>query len=148
MKTVFITLLMIASTGSSANAQLSPPMKHNIKSNLNMDNKAILEKANSAISKGDYEGFLIFCSENTKWTFVGDQVLHGKEEVRQYMATTYLEPPKFDVEKLIAEGDYVTAIGTISMKNKDGKSIDYSYCDVWRFQDGEMAELKAFVIEK
>ncbi|MBK1897355.1 nuclear transport factor 2 family protein [Chryseobacterium sp. YIM B02567] len=112
-----------------------------------MNNKAILEKANLAISKGDYEGFLKFCTDNTKWTFVGDQILEGKEQVRQYMATAYLEPPKFKVEKLIAEGDFVTAIGEISMKNKEGKMINYSYCDVWQFHKGKMAELTAFVIE-
>ncbi|PIF46696.1 uncharacterized protein (TIGR02246 family) [Chryseobacterium sp. 52] len=112
-----------------------------------MNNKALLEKANSAISQGDYEGFLIFCTDDTKWTFVGDQILQGKEEVRQYMAKTYLEPPKFIVEKFIAEDDFVTAVGIISMKNEEGKTVDYSYCDVWRFQNGKMAELTGFVIE-
>lgn len=112
-----------------------------------MSNKEILEKANLAITKGDYEGFLAFCADDTKWTFVGEQILQGKEEVRQYMATTYIEPPKFRVEKLISEGDFVTAVGKISMKNKGGKIIDYSYCDVWRFHNGKMIELEAFVIE-
>lgn len=111
------------------------------------NNKAILEKANAFISNGDHEGFLSFCSNNTEWTFVGDKTLHGKEAVRQWMATTYLEPPKFMVEHLIAEGDFVTALGNISMKDEDGKLANYSYCDVWRFQDGKMVALKAFVIK-
>ncbi|MFP7655601.1 nuclear transport factor 2 family protein [Chryseobacterium proteolyticum] len=113
-----------------------------------MDNKTVLEKANLAIAKGDYEGFLSFCTDDTQWIFVGEQVLKGKEEVRKYMAVAYTEPPEFEVEKLVAENDYVVAIGTISMKNKEGRAVDYSYCDVWRFRDGKMAELKAFVIEK
>ena len=114
---------------------------------MNFDNKAILEKANAAITRGDNEGFLSFCTEDTEWTFVGDKVLRGKEAVRQYMAAAYLEPPKFIVESLIAEGEFVTAVGKISMKGEDGKMVDYSYCDVWRFHDGKLAELKAFVIE-
>ena len=113
---------------------------------MHLDNKAILEKANAAVTKGDNEGFLAFCTEDTEWTFVGGRILKGKEAVRQYMATAYLEPPKFVVENLLAEGDFVTAIGKISMKNEDGKLLDYSYCDIWRFRDGKMAELKAFVI--
>ena len=63
------------------------------------------------------------------------------------MITTSPEPPKFMVENLIAEGEFVTALGTISMKDEDGKMVDYSYCDVWRFRDGKMIELKAFVIK-
>lgn len=112
-----------------------------------MNNKAILEKANAAITQGDHEGFLAFCTDDTEWTFVGDKTLHGKEAVRQYMATAYAEPPKFMVDHLIAEGEFVTALGKISMKDENGKMVDYSYCDVWRFRDGKMAELKAFVIE-
>jgi ketosteroid isomerase-like protein len=114
---------------------------------MNMNNKAILEKANAAITAGDNEGFLSFCNEDTEWTFVGDKTLQGKEAVRQYMATAYLEPPKFMVQNLIAEGEFVTALGKISMKDEYGKTVDYTYCDVWRFRDGKMAELKAFVIE-
>src|SRR5687768_4061656 len=114
---------------------------------MNLDNKAILQKANAAITEGDNEGFLSFCTDDTEWTFIGDKTLRGKEAVRQYMATAYVEPPKFMVENLIAEGEFVTALGKISMKDEDGKMVDYSYCDVWRFRNGKMTELKAFVIE-
>ena len=110
------------------------------------NNKATLKEANAAISKGDYEGFLKFCTEDTQWTFVGDKILRGKEAVRQWMAATYIEPPKFDVRDLIAENEFVTAIGFITT-SEGGKSIESSYCDVWRFRDGKMVELRAFVIE-
>jgi len=110
-------------------------------------NKAILEEANAAVTEGDYEKFLSFCTYDTKWIFVGDQTLTGKEAVRRYMAETYIEPPKFMVANLIAEGDFVTALGEITLKDKDGKETHYSYCDNWRFRDGKMNELKAFVIE-
>jgi ketosteroid isomerase-like protein len=111
------------------------------------NNKAILEKANAAFAKGDFEGFLSFCTEDTKWTYVGDRILDGKEAVRQYMGETYTEPSKFTVTNLIAEGDFVTLLGDIILKDEDGKGTLYSVCDVWRFRDGKMAELKAFVIK-
>ena len=110
-------------------------------------NKRILQKANDAICKGDHEGFLSHCTEDTEWTFVGEQTLRGKEAVRQWMATAYKEPPKFVVANLIAEGDFVTALGTITLKDEQGVEADYAYCDVWRFRDGKMVELKAFVIK-
>lgn len=111
------------------------------------NNKAILEKANAAITEGDNEGFLSYCTEDTEWIFVGDKVLKGKDAVRKWMAATYLEPPKFTVENLIAEGDFVSAIGKISMQGENGEIATYLYCDVWKFRDGKMAELKAFVIK-
>jgi len=111
-------------------------------------NKAILEKANEAITKGNNEGFLSFCTDDTEWTFVGDKTLRGKEAFRRWMEATYKEPPKFMVTNLVAEGDFVTALGDITMKDEAGKDVEYEYCDVWRFRDGKMAGLKAFVIEK
>ncbi|GAA4457116.1 hypothetical protein GCM10023189_27340 [Nibrella saemangeumensis] len=110
-------------------------------------NKAILEKANAAFAKGDFEGFLSFCSEDTKWKYVGDRILDGKESVRRYIAEMYTELSKFTVENLIAEGDFVTLLGDITLKDEDGNEAQYSVCDVWRFRDGKMAELKAFVIK-
>ncbi|NLR78235.1 nuclear transport factor 2 family protein [Chitinophaga eiseniae] len=113
---------------------------------MSLNNKATLDMANAMITRGDYEGFLSFCTDDTTWTFVGDRILQGKEAVRQYMAMAYEEAPQFIVESMIAEGEFVTAIGKISLKNENGVVVDYAYCDVWRFHDGKMAELKAFVI--
>lgn len=109
-------------------------------------NKEILKKGNAAIDKRNYEGFLVHCTDDTEWVFVGDRTLRGKEAVRQYMAETYLEPPVNMIEALIAETDYVIATGTIKMKNRDSQWETSSYCDIWKFKDGKMAKLTAFVI--
>ncbi len=112
-----------------------------------IDNKETLKKANALITQGDNEGFLSFCTNDTKWTFIGDQTLNGKENVREWMKTAYKQPPNFEVENIIEEDDFVTAIGKITMKNEKEIMTTYSYCDVWKFRDGKMAELRAFVIE-
>jgi ketosteroid isomerase-like protein len=111
------------------------------------NNKTVLQTANAAITEGDYEGFLSHCTADTEWVFVGERILQGKEAVRHWMATTYLEPPKFTLDNLIAEDDFVIALGKITLKDEKGKTADYSYCDVWRFRDGKIAGLKAFVIK-
>ena len=115
---------------------------------LKMKNITILHTANEFIAKGDYESFLAYCTADTKWVFIGERILHGKEEVRAYLKEFYQEPPVFDVEKSIEEGDFVMVTGEIRLRNKDGKYDHFDYCDIWRFEDGKMAELKAFVIEK
>jgi uncharacterized protein len=114
---------------------------------MSEQNKAILAKGNAAIAEGNNEGFLSFCADDMEWTFVGDKTLKGKEAVRQYMTTTYIEPPKFIVANLIAEGEFVTALGDITLKDEDGTAAHYSYCDIWRFRGGKIVELRAFVIK-
>ncbi|WET68854.1 nuclear transport factor 2 family protein [Sphingobacterium sp.] len=113
-----------------------------------MKNITILHRANEFIAKGDYESFLAYCTAETKWVFIGERILHGKEEVRAYLKEFYQEPPVFDVEKSIEEGDFVMVTGEIRLRNKEGKYDHFDYCDIWRFEDGKMAELKGFVIEK
>jgi ketosteroid isomerase-like protein len=63
------------------------------------------------------------------------------------MITEYVEPPLNIVANLIAEGDFVTAVGDLTIKDEDGKAAHYSDCDVWRFRGGRMVELRAFVIK-
>jgi ketosteroid isomerase-like protein len=109
-------------------------------------NKATLLQGNAAIAAGNHEGFLEQCTDDTEWIFMGEQALKGKEAVRRYMAEAYLEPPHVTVDSLIAEGDFLTAVGEIIMKDKSGIPTHYAYCDVWTFRNGKMAALKAFVV--
>ncbi len=111
-----------------------------------MTNREILEKANQAFSQANYEEFLTYCTEDTKWTYVGDRTLIGKDKVREYLATAY-EESTFQIERYIQEGEYLVAIGWIKLKDKEGKIMSYSVCDVWKFRNGKMAELKAFVMK-
>jgi ketosteroid isomerase-like protein len=113
---------------------------------MSEDHKTILANANAAIMAGDFEGFLKFCTEDTVWDFVGDTVLRGKQAVREWMAATYTEPPRFQVHQMIGDGDFVAALGEIALADQDGNTRRHAYCDVWKFREGKMAELRAFVV--
>lgn len=108
--------------------------------------KEILQEANAAIARGDFEGFLVHCTEDTVWNFLGERTLRGKAVVRRWMAEAYRQPPRFNVRQLIADGEFLAAVGEITLKDDSGKDATFSYCDVWRFQNNRMAELNAFVV--
>jgi uncharacterized protein (TIGR02246 family) len=114
---------------------------------MSENNKAILVQANAAVATGDYEGFLSHCTDDAEWVFVGDRTLKGKDAVRRYMTSTYIEPPTFVVAQVIAESDFVTAIGHIDITDATGRTTHSAYCDIWRIRDGKLAELTAFVVE-
>jgi ketosteroid isomerase-like protein len=144
-------IMALLSVEMSADAQVdhqagTSNKKHVHLNKHTMSNQEILSTANEAITKGDYEGYLSYCAENTDWTFEGEQRLIGKEAVRQYMKRTYLTPPVFTTDKMIASEDYVVAMGTIVLPDAQGRSVRYSYCDVWRFKDGKLAGLNAYVV--
>jgi uncharacterized protein len=114
---------------------------------MSVHNKAIVEKINAAFAEGNVEGFLAFCADDVAWTMVGDTTVKGKDAIRQWLASMDMEPPQFTVAHVIAEGDFVTAYGDMTMQDKDGKIVPYAYCDIYRFRGDKIVELRAFVIK-
>ena len=115
---------------------------------MSQKHKEIIEKVNASFAKGSTEGFLSSCAENVEWTMVGDKTVRGRDAIRQWMASMGdMEPPKFTVDNVIAEGDFATANGDMTMKDKNGKAVPYAYCDIYRFRDDKIVALSSFVIK-
>ena len=110
------------------------------------NNKQVVEKINAAFARNDVEAFLAHCHDDLVWTMVGGETVTGKDAIRKWMAAGPSDPPNFDVETMLADGDFVTAIGNMTM-NENGTIVPYAYCDVWRFNGDKVAELKAFVVK-
>lgn len=111
-----------------------------------ISNKEVVEKINAAFDRGDTNAFLTWCADDVVWTMVGDKTVRGKDGIRQFTASMPAEPPKFTVDGVVADGDFVTAFGDMTMK-EDGRIVPYSYCDVYRFKGGKVVDLKSFVIK-
>jgi ketosteroid isomerase-like protein len=110
-------------------------------------NKEIVEQVNASFAEGGVEGFLSHCADDVVWTMVGNKTTRGKQGIREWLTSMDTEPPKFTVDNIIGEGDFVTAYGNMTMKDKDGKVVPYAYCDIYRFRDGKVVELNSFVIK-
>jgi ketosteroid isomerase-like protein len=114
---------------------------------MSRKNKEIVAKVNAAFAEGSTEGFLSCCAEDVEWTMVGDKTVKGKAAIRKWLAEMGSEPPKFTVDNVIAEGDFVTAHGDMTMKDKEGRLVPYAYCDIYRFRDNKIVALSSFVIK-
>lgn len=113
---------------------------------MSAKNKAIIDKANEVFAHNDVEALLALCNDNFTWTMVGSDPAVGKAAVREWMKQAPPEMPKFTVDTVIADGDFVTCVGNMTMPKK-GEDVPYAYCDVWRLEGDKIAELKAFVIK-
>src|SRR5690606_20051538 len=98
-------------------------------------NKVLLKTANEALEKGDIEGFLSFCTDDTEWVFIGENTLEGKGAVKQYLQEAYTETTQFTIERIIEQGDFVVHVGEISFQNKNGEVGSYLPSDIWRFEN-------------
>lgn len=109
--------------------------------------KEIIEDVNASFAENNLERFLAQCVDDVKWTMVGEMTTNGKDDIRRQMAKMDSEPPKITTDKIIVEGEFATAHGDMTMKDKDGKTVSYSFCDIYRFRDDKIAEIKAFVVK-
>ena len=113
-----------------------------------MSNRETLEKANQAFSNGHFEECLTYCTDDTKWTYVGDRTLDGKDKVLEYLSAAY-EVSSFRIERYIEEGEDLIAIGWIKLMATDGQINTSPVCDVWKFRNGKMAQLiRSYASEK
>ena len=109
--------------------------------------KEIVERINEGFAENDLEKILTFCTDDFTWTMVGDTTVRGKDAIRKWMASMNPEPPQFIIQHTVAEGDFVVTRGDMMMQQKkDGPSIPYTFCDIYRFTGDKVAELTAFVI--
>ena len=113
---------------------------------MSAQNRAIIDKANKAFADNDVEALLALCNDDFTWTMVGSEPVTGKAAVREWMKKAPPEMPKFTIDTVISDGDFVTCIGDMTMPEK-GTNVPYAYCDVWRLEGNKIAELKAFVIK-
>ena len=115
---------------------------------MSQKNKEIVEKVNEAFQKGNTEGFLEHCADNVVWTMEGEKTTNGIAEIREWMSQMEgSEPPKFTVDKMIADGDSVACFGEMSMKQPPEAAGDYSYCDLYTFANDKIKELRSFVVK-
>lgn len=111
-------------------------------------NKEIVKKVNASFADGKTEGFLDQCADDVVWTMIGEKTTTGKAAIREWMSSMEgTEPPKFSVDKIVAEGDSVVCYGDMTMKGEGGMEGKYSYCDVYRFSGDKIADLLSFVVK-
>ena len=109
--------------------------------------KDIVQRINEAFAENNLEKVLSFCTDDLTWTMVGDTTVRGKDSIRKWMASMDPQPPKLSIRRTVAEGDVVVAQGDMTMaETKNGPSIPYTFCDIYRFQGDKVSELTAFVI--
>ena len=112
-------------------------------------NKQIVKDVNDAFSRNSVEDFLGYCADNVIWTIHGDRTVKGRVAIRQWMSEMEgMEPPKFTIDEVVAEGDTVVCRGDMKMKEKDGTTGDYAYCDIYRITNGKIDELNSYVVKK
>ncbi|WP_164462398.1 nuclear transport factor 2 family protein [Chryseobacterium shandongense] len=96
------------------------------------------------MAEGNYEDFIGYCAEDIKWINVGGIIFNGKTEILKYISSSYNDI-SFTTEDHITEKDIVVEFGEIIFEKKS-EAKKGSYCDIWKFKNGLIIQVKSFII--
>lgn len=119
---------------------------------MNTTNIQTIHAVNRAFEEGKLEDFLARCTPDIRWTMIGMGTWAGADTIRtewQRMMTCGAEGlPRISVDQVFADDADGAADGTVLVPKADGSYTTMHYCDVYRFRDGKVAELKSYCIEQ
>ncbi len=111
--------------------------------------KAMIKQVDDAFATGSIEDFYSLCSDDVVWEMAGEKTAKGLSAIREWMGSMGDMPfPKLFDTVVIAEGDRASAFGQMTMQNEEGGEDSYDYCDIYRFQNDKIVELRSFVVKK
>lgn len=116
------------------------------------ENKQLLKNIYDEMAKGNTKPFGDALADNVKWTLTGStdwsKTYDGKDAVYKELITPLFE--KFadqyttELVRMIAEDDFVSVEFKGSVTTKTGKPYNNSYCYIYRFEDGKIAEITEY----
>lgn len=106
-----------------------------------------IKAVDAAFAAGDTEAFLDKCSDDIVWDMVGEKVIKGKEDIRDFMSMCKDMSPTFTYHAIFGDDENVSSTGHMKMKDADGKENEYEFCDLYKFADGRISEMRSFVVK-
>ncbi len=125
------------------------------------ENKQVVRDALAAFGKGEYEDFLTHFSEDFEFllggTVVGEHKVTGIPAWRAVLQKGFsgnpeqgfnglVGPIRFEIEKMICEGDYVVDLSQGYAHTTAGhREYNNYYCRVWEIRGGKIVSLAEFL---
>lgn len=117
------------------------------------ENKKIVLDFYEAGARGDMDACFALLAEDVAWTNIGTTRFSGTYTGKQALSEGLLGPLfsqlqagiSSQVERLIAEEDFVVAQTSGTAETIDGVPYNNVYCQVIRIRDGRIAEVKEYM---
>jgi ketosteroid isomerase-like protein len=112
-------------------------------------NLAVVQKLYEAFGRGDLPTILSHLAEDVTWKYLGPAEIpfggtrHGRDQVAQFFAAIAgsLEVQDFEVDRFIAQGDMVVALGHERMRVRaTGRTYETQWAHVFTVRQGKVVE--------
>jgi len=114
-----------------------------------MNNKEVVNKIYEAFRGRDINKMLPYITDDFTWHINGELCAsNNKEAIKQIEDERAAGTPVIDVKNMISENDLVIAEGDCECEMKEHGLVQVHFCDVYRFENGKVKAIRAYVIGK
>lgn len=105
-----------------------------------------LKDISEQFAKGNMDFVKPFLADDVRWNILGSGTVVGKEQVLEVNRMAELERfPTITIKNVVGEGDFVVVESTGEARTKSGKPYNQTYCEVFRFTNGELQEITTYL---
>lgn len=112
--------------------------------------ETFIQELNAAFERGDVAFVVDRCTDDVRWSMVGDELFVGKEALREAMTRAEASPlPRMTVDRILVAGDEAVCVGSMAMGDAPD-APEYRFCDIYQLtRAGEplIREMTSFVIQ-
>lgn len=105
-----------------------------------------LKEISEQFARGNMEHVTPWLAEGVRWNILGSNTIVGKAPVLEASRMVQLESfPEITIRNVIADGDFVVIESTGEGRTRSGKPYNQTYCEVFRFVNGELHEITTYL---
>ena len=99
--------------------------------------------------ESDHEKVLSCLTDDVSWYIPGMFSIQGKEAFdKEIENENFTGKPDIEITRLVEENDIVIAEGEVKASMKNGDKLDALFCDVFHMQDGKIAHLTSYLMNR
>ena len=109
-------------------------------------NRQLLKEISEQFARGNMEFVAPHLADGVRWNVLGEETIVGREQVLEVSKMLQLQSfPRITIKNVVSEGDFVVVESTGEATTNNGKPYNQSYCEVFRFADGELREITTYL---
>jgi uncharacterized protein len=114
-----------------------------------MTNSETIHNVIDAFDNNDVDTILSLVTDDAEWHMLGDQVISGKEEMREFFSKNAgMKMLSSTKDHIIIEGDRAAVDGNVQCIGKNGLVMDMYYCDVYELEKGRVKKIVSYTVNK
>jgi uncharacterized protein len=123
-----------------------PSFQNKNQTTMQTPNRQLYVQISEAFAKGNLAFAEAYLADDIRWNILGEAAITGKEAVLEVSQMQQLESyPLITIKNIVADGNCVVIESTGEAKTKQGTPYHQTYCEVFTFREGKLAEIMTYL---